>query len=158
MAKFSAKLVVNFRRSLKGDFRAAFTGENRQKHFPPKLHRKFHHRTSLLGSGLSRALRLLSPLLATLFLLKNTRSLATGLFLRGGHACNRQSKQVCEMFGGPPVIGLEDWLTAILSGEEVGLSAAQILLSCLSLSLSLSLSLYISLVLSLSLAISTSHC
>ena len=31
-------------------------GENRQKHFPPKLHRKFHHQTSLRGSGLWRAL------------------------------------------------------------------------------------------------------
>ena len=43
LAKFSAKLVANFRRSLEGDFRASFAGENRQKHFPPKLHRKFHH-------------------------------------------------------------------------------------------------------------------
>ena len=34
MAKFSAKLVANFRRSLEGDFRASFAGENRQKHFP----------------------------------------------------------------------------------------------------------------------------
>ena len=66
--------------------------ENRQQHFPPKLHRKFHHQTSLRGSGLWRALPLesllffvvsgfffpdlfhasffsfLPPLLATLFL------------------------------------------------------------------------------------------
>ena len=56
LAKFSAKLVANFRRSLEGDFRASFAGENRQKHFPPKLHRKFHHQTSLRGSGLWRAL------------------------------------------------------------------------------------------------------
>ena len=35
--------------------------ENRQKHFPPKLHRKFHHETSLKGSGLWRALKT-SPL------------------------------------------------------------------------------------------------
>ena len=54
--KFSAKLVANFRRSLEGDFRASFAGENRQKHFPPKLHRRFHHQTSLRGSGLWRAL------------------------------------------------------------------------------------------------------
>ena len=31
------------RRSLEGDFRASCAGENRQKHFPPKPHRKFHH-------------------------------------------------------------------------------------------------------------------
>ena len=58
LAKFSAKLAANFRRSLKGDFRASFAGENRQKHFPPKLHRKFHHQTSLRGSGLCRALKM----------------------------------------------------------------------------------------------------
>ena len=58
LAKFLAKLVANFRRSLEGDFRASFAGENRQKHFPPKLHRKFHHQTSLRGSGLWRALRI----------------------------------------------------------------------------------------------------
>ena len=56
MAKFSAKLVANFRRSLEGYFRASFAGENRKKHFPPKLHRKFHHQTSLRGSGLWRPL------------------------------------------------------------------------------------------------------
>ena len=56
LAKFSAKLLANFRRSLEGDFRASFAGENRQKHFPPELHRKFHHQTSLRGSGLWRAL------------------------------------------------------------------------------------------------------
>ena len=55
LAKFSAK----FRRSLEGDFRASFPGENRQKHFPPKLH-KFHHQTSLRGSGLWRALEIFS--------------------------------------------------------------------------------------------------
>ena len=38
------------------DFRASFAGENRQKHFPAKLHRKFHHQTSLRGSGLWQAL------------------------------------------------------------------------------------------------------
>ena len=54
--KFSAKLVANFRRSLEGDFRASFAGGNRQKNFPPKLHRKFHHQTSLQGSGLWWAL------------------------------------------------------------------------------------------------------
>ena len=37
LAKFSAKLVANFRRSLADYFRASFAGENRQKHFPPKL-------------------------------------------------------------------------------------------------------------------------
>ena len=58
LAKFSAKLVANFQRSLEGDFRASFAGENRQKHFPPKRHRKFHHQTSLRGSGLWRALSL----------------------------------------------------------------------------------------------------
>ena len=56
LAKFSAKLVANFRRSLEGDFRASFAGGNRQKHFPPKLFRKFHHQTSLRGSGLWQAL------------------------------------------------------------------------------------------------------
>ena len=55
LAKFSAKLVANFRRSLDDDFRASFAGENSQRHFPPKLHRKFHHQTSLRGSGLWRA-------------------------------------------------------------------------------------------------------
>ena len=29
----------------------SFCWGNRQKHFPPKLHRKFHHQTSLRGSG-----------------------------------------------------------------------------------------------------------
>ena len=33
-------------------FSSFFCWENRQKHFPPKLHRKFHHQTSLRGSGL----------------------------------------------------------------------------------------------------------
>ena len=37
-------------------FSSFFYWENRQKHFPPKLHRKFHHQTSLRGSGLWRAL------------------------------------------------------------------------------------------------------
>ena len=37
-------------------FSSFFAGENRQKHFPPKLHHKFHHQTSLRGSGLWRAL------------------------------------------------------------------------------------------------------
>ena len=58
LAKFSAKLVANFRRSLEGDFRASLAGENSQKHFPPKLHRKFHHQSSLRESGLWRALHL----------------------------------------------------------------------------------------------------
>ena len=60
LAKFSAKLVANFRRSLEGVFWASFAGENRQKHFPPKLHRRFHHQTSLRGSGLWRALLFLN--------------------------------------------------------------------------------------------------
>ena len=34
----------------------SFAGKNRQKHFPPKLHHKFHHQTSLRGSGLWQAL------------------------------------------------------------------------------------------------------
>ena len=37
-------------------FSSFFCRENRQKHFPPKLHRQFHHQTSLRGSGLWRAL------------------------------------------------------------------------------------------------------
>ena len=57
LAKFSAKLAANFRRNLEGDFRASFAGENCQKHFPPRLHRKLHHQTSLRGSGLWRALQ-----------------------------------------------------------------------------------------------------
>ena len=62
LAKFSAKLVANFRGSLEGDSRAFFAWENRQKHFPPKLHREFHRQTSLRGSGLWRALEtVLSP-------------------------------------------------------------------------------------------------
>ena len=40
-------------------FSSFFCWENRQKHFPPKLHRKFHHQTSLRGSGLWRALKTL---------------------------------------------------------------------------------------------------
>ena len=52
LAKFSAKLVANFRRSLEGDFRASFAGKIVRSRFPPKLHRKFHHQTSLRGSGL----------------------------------------------------------------------------------------------------------
>ena len=32
-------------------FSSFFCWGNRQKHFPPKLHRKFHHQTSLRGSG-----------------------------------------------------------------------------------------------------------
>ena len=39
-------------------FSSFFCWENRQKHLPPKLHRKFHHQTSLRGSGLWRALPL----------------------------------------------------------------------------------------------------
>ena len=39
-------------------FSSFFCWENRQKHFPPKLHRKFHHQTSLRGSGLWRALKM----------------------------------------------------------------------------------------------------
>ena len=38
-------------------FSSFFCWENRQKHFPPKLHRKFHHQNSLRGSGLRRALK-----------------------------------------------------------------------------------------------------
>ena len=37
-------------------FSSFFCWGNRQKHFPPKLHRKVHHQTSLCGSGLWRAL------------------------------------------------------------------------------------------------------
>ena len=37
-------------------FSSFFCRENRQKHFPPKFHREFHHQTSLRGSGLWRAL------------------------------------------------------------------------------------------------------
>ena len=50
--------MANFRRSLEGDFGASFAGANRQRHFPPKLHREFHHQTSLRGSGLWQALKL----------------------------------------------------------------------------------------------------
>ena len=34
-------------------FELLFAGGNRQKHFPPKLHRKFHHQTfhEVLGYG-----------------------------------------------------------------------------------------------------------
>ena len=56
----------NFRRSLEGDFRASFAGENRQKHFPPKLHCRFHHQTSLRSSGLWRALKIITGSLVTL--------------------------------------------------------------------------------------------
>ena len=42
-------------------FSSFFCWENRQKHFPPKLHRKFHHQTSLRGSGLWRALQMAHP-------------------------------------------------------------------------------------------------
>ena len=38
-------------------FSSFFCWENRQKNFPPKLHRKFHHQTSLRGSGLWQALQ-----------------------------------------------------------------------------------------------------
>ena len=38
-------------------FSSFFCWENRQKHIPPKLHREFHHQTSLRGSGLWRALQ-----------------------------------------------------------------------------------------------------
>ena len=41
-------------------FSSFFCWENREKHIPPKLHRKFHHQTSLRGSGLWRAL-LIAP-------------------------------------------------------------------------------------------------
>ena len=39
-------------------FLSFFCWENCQKHFPPKLHRKFHHQTSLRGSGLWRGLEI----------------------------------------------------------------------------------------------------
>ena len=42
-----------------GRFSSFFCWEYRQKHIPPKLHRKFHHQTSLRGSGLRRALELI---------------------------------------------------------------------------------------------------
>ena len=53
LATFSAKMVANFRRSLEVVVRASFAGENRQKQFPPKLHRKFHHKLyyEVLGCG-----------------------------------------------------------------------------------------------------------
>ena len=57
VGEVSAKLVANFRRSLEEIFDLLCWG-NRQKHFPPKLHRDFHHQTSLRGSGLWRALLL----------------------------------------------------------------------------------------------------
>ena len=37
--------------SWEGDFRASFAGKFVRSMFPPKLHRKFHHQTSLRGSG-----------------------------------------------------------------------------------------------------------
>ena len=53
LAKFSAKLVANFRRSLEGDFRASFAGENHQKHFhlnsTPNFTIKLHY--EVLGCG-----------------------------------------------------------------------------------------------------------
>ena len=63
LAKFSAKLVANFPRSSEGDFRAPFAGENRQKHFPSKLHRRFHSPSSftmrfwVVGGPKNRGLR-----------------------------------------------------------------------------------------------------
>ena len=39
-------------------FSSFFCWGNRRKHFPPKLQRKFHHQSSLRGSGLWRALNL----------------------------------------------------------------------------------------------------
>ena len=40
-------------------FQASFAGKIVRSIFPPKLHRKFHHQTSLRGSGLWRALKFL---------------------------------------------------------------------------------------------------
>ena len=54
--EIGGELPAKFRRR----FSSFFCLENRQKHFPPKLHRKFHHQTSLRGSGLWRALQLIS--------------------------------------------------------------------------------------------------
>ena len=61
----------SFRRNLEGDFRASFAGESRQTHFPPKLHRQFHHQTSLRASGLWRPSEIpfKSKLLPTVLLL-----------------------------------------------------------------------------------------
>ena len=53
--KIGGELPAKFGRRFS---RAAFARENRQKHFPPKLHRKFHHQTSLRGSGLWQALEI----------------------------------------------------------------------------------------------------
>ena len=39
-----------------GRFSSFFCWGSRQKHFPPKLRRTFHHQTSLRGPGLWRAL------------------------------------------------------------------------------------------------------
>jgi len=32
-------------------------------------------------------------------------------------AAAQENEKVCEMFGGPPVVGLEDWLSSLLTGE-----------------------------------------
>ena len=53
--EIGGELLAKFKKE-KEDFRASFAGENHQKHFPPKLHRKVHHQTSLRGSGLWRTL------------------------------------------------------------------------------------------------------
>ena len=45
--KIQRKVAAKFGRN----FRASFAVENRQKHFPPNFHCKFHDHTSLRGSG-----------------------------------------------------------------------------------------------------------
>ena len=67
LAKFSAKLVANFRRSLEGDFRASFAGENRQKHFPQQNSTaNFTMKLHLRGSGLWWALHMVDHRIGTL--------------------------------------------------------------------------------------------
>ena len=56
--EIGGELPAKFGRS----FSSCFCWENRQKHFTPKLHRKFHHQTSLRGSGLWRALKIATNL------------------------------------------------------------------------------------------------
>ena len=55
--EIAGELLAKFGRRFSSSF---CPGSNRQiqKHFPPKLHRKFHHQTSLRGSGLWRALKI----------------------------------------------------------------------------------------------------
>ena len=95
LAKFSAKLAANFRRSLEGDFRASFAGKNRQKHIPPKLHRQFHHQTSLRGSGLWRALHTIKTSS------EEDRAIPAGPALRPGPALNPSAPDLTWTRSGP---------------------------------------------------------